>query len=64
MCHFRDCHIEERELFKDEMIVATVRVVKIEHINIDVVDKFAEEVINEVMVILSNHDQKMLVNRL
>jgi hypothetical protein len=35
------------------MVTARVIVVKIEHINIDVLDKFTEEERNEVMIILS-----------
>jgi len=35
------------------MVTARVIVVKIEHINIDMLDKFAEEERNEVMVFLS-----------
>ena len=37
------------------MITTRVIIVEIEHINIDMLDKFAEEVINEVTVRLGNH---------
>jgi len=37
------------------MVAARVIVVKIEHINIDVLDKLIEEERNEVMVFLGDH---------
>ena len=46
------------------MITTRVIVVEIEHINIDIVDKFAEEVINEVTVRLGNHWERSIVSEL